>query len=58
MVDGDQKVSPPPTVVRFEDRVWFPLEMRAETWRVEEVRTEMDSGTGTIGRTERGTNSR
>lgn len=45
-------------MVRFEDRVWFPLEMRAETWRVEEVRTEMDSGTGTIGRTERGTNSR
>lgn len=58
LVDGDQKVSPPPTVVRFEDRVWFPLEMRAETWRVEEVRTEMDSGTGTIGRTDRGISSR
>lgn len=47
---GDQKVSPPATAVRFEDRVWFPLEMRAETRSVEEVRAEMDSGTGTIGR--------
>lgn len=58
MVDGDQKVSPPLTVVLFEDRVWFPQEMRAETWRAEEVRTETDSGTGTMGRTDRGINSR
>lgn len=58
LADGDQKVSPPVTVVRFEDRVWFPLEMRAETWRLEEVRMETDSDTGTPGRTDCGISSR
>lgn len=52
LADGDQKVSPPLTAVRFEDKVWFPLDMRAETWRLEEVRTETDSDTGTPGRTD------
>lgn len=31
LADSDQKVSPPLTAVWFEDRVLFPLEMRAET---------------------------
>lgn len=50
--DSDQKVSLPLTVVRFEDRVWFPLEIKVETRRLEVVRTETDSDTGTPGRTD------
>lgn len=58
LANGYQKVLPPLTVVRFEDKVWFPLEMRAETSRLEEVRTEMDSDTGTPGRRDWGISSR